>query len=403
MNLEEKIKSVKASLVAVKARVEAGDEKAMEEADVLLKQLAELEEKKAKADAFKATLDSIGSANSGTKSGAPEQKGGSLGAKAASAVKGAGISRDTRGSVTVASSKAAGDPNKLPVGDAQSLVRETRSEWVMQPRRPLTVAALFTQESTEKDAVGYFVENATVEGGVEAVAEGGKYPVVTFGEPTLKTDALKKIGCIYKDTAELLSDGPRLAQSIDDRAQYLMDIAEEDQLLKGDGTGDNITGLLNTSGLQTGTYADIDDLIKKVKNAKVLVRKMTPGFRADGLLINDEDWDELTNLQDANKQFLAGGPWYGQYGNGGAPAEEPPLWGLRVVTTQAIERGTVVVGAFNLGASVIRKGGRTVEITNSDGDDFQRDLISFKPSERLTLAVRYPAAFVKLTKTTATN
>lgn len=62
-----------------------------------------------------------------------------------------------------------------------------------------------------------------------------------------KTDALKKIGCIYKDTDELLADAERLAQSIDNRAEYLLDITVEDQLLTGNGTGNNIEGLLNRS------------------------------------------------------------------------------------------------------------------------------------------------------------
>ncbi len=403
MNIEQLIEAAKAKLVALKSRVEDGEDAAIEEAEQLMGELADLEEKKAKADAFKAKVSSIGLSNSGEKKAdAAGSKGATLGERAMHAVKSAGISRDRPGIVTAGGAKAAADTNKLPVGDAASLVQETRDQWVMQPRRPLTVAALFGQETTDKDAVSYFVETATIEGGPGTIAEAGKYPQVHFGEPVKKTDGIKKIGCFYKETDELLSDGPRLAQSIDDRAMYLMDINEEDQLVSGTGTGNDICGLLKVSGLQTGTYADVNALVEKIKNAKVLIKKATPGFRADGLLVNDEDWDEITNLKDANKQYMAGGPWYGQYGNGGAPVEEPPLWGLRVVPTQAIAKGTIVVGAFKLGGSVIRHvSGRTVDVTNSDGTDFQNGIITIRPTERLTLAVRYPAAFVKLTKATA--
>lgn len=404
MNLAQLIAAKKAEILALKSRVETGDADATEKAAVLIAELEELEAKKAKADAFEATVARIGSDNAGSKgAGESRSKDGTIGERAARAVKSAGISRERRGSVTVGLRKegeaTTAGPNVLPTGDAAALAQETRSELAMQPRRPLTVAALFAQETTDKDAVTYYVESATVTGGPGMVSEGGKYPMVQFGEPQKKTDAIKKIGCIYKDTDELLSDAPRLAQSIDGRAMYLMDIKEEEQLLNGDGTGNNICGLLSTSGLQTGSWTDIESLVKKIKNAKVLVKKATPGFRADGLLINDEDWDELTNLQDSNKQFMAGGPFYGQYGNGGSTVEEPPLWGLRVVPTQAIERGTVVVGAFYLGGSVVRNGGRTVDVTNSDEDDFQNGLVAFRPSERAMLAVRYPAAFVKLSKT----
>ena len=63
----------------------------------------------------------------------------------------------------------------------------------------------------------------------------------------------------------------------------------------------------------------------------------------------------------------------------------------------------MVIGAFKLGGSVIRKGGRVIDITNSDGTDFEKGLVAFRPSERLALAVRYPAAFVKLSIVPATD
>ena len=109
--------------------------------------------------------------------------------------------------------------------------------------------------------------------------------------------------------------GGMLQMCIRDR----LDITVEDQLLTGNGTGNNIEGLLNRSGLQTATCAGMNAAIKAIKKAKVGIKKNTPGFRADALLINDEDWDELTNAQDANNQFLAGGPFYGAYGSSNGP------------------------------------------------------------------------------------
>ena len=64
--------------------------------------------------------------------------------------------------------------------------------------------------------------------------------------------------------------------------------------------------------------------------------------------------------------------------------------------TQAVPKGTCIVGAFYLGGSVIKKDGRVVDITNSDVDDFEHGRIAIRPSERMALAVRYPAAFVKI-------
>ena len=56
------------------------------------------------------------------------------------------------------------------------------------------------------------------------------------------------------------------------------------------------------------------------------------------------------------------------------------------------------VGAFKLGASVIRKNaGVTVDIANQNEDDFIKNLITILIEERLALAVRRPSCFVKIT------
>lgn len=392
MNLREKLSALLKELEGAKTK---------EDVDRIKGEIVAVKGQIALADEKQNILDSMNADNPVGGEGKAAAR--TLGEKAAAAVAAKGVERGQRFSVSsdaaTDGAKADPKPNARPAS-YNPAITEVRPDVLEGARRTLTVADLFAQETTTESAVTYFVEGP-VTGTPTAVGEGAAFPILEFGDPVANTDALKKIGCVYKDTDELLDDAARLAQSIDNRAEYLLDITVEDQLLSGDGTGNNIQGLLNRSGLQTATATSMEAAIKAIKKAKVGVKKNTPGFRADGLLINDEDWDELTNAQDANKQFLAGGPFYGAYGSNNGPAEEPPLWGLRVVPTQAIPKGTMVVGAFKLGGSVIRKGGRVIDMTNADGNDFDNGIVAFRPSERLALAVRYPAAFVKLTITQA--
>jgi HK97 family phage major capsid protein len=58
---------------------------------------------------------------------------------------------------------------------------------------------------------------------------------------------------------------------------------------------------------------------------------------------------------------------------------------------------TVAVGAFQASTTVYRKGGVRVESTNSHVDDFTNNLITTRIEERVALAVRIPAATVKVT------
>ena len=58
----------------------------------------------------------------------------------------------------------------------------------------------------------------------------------------------------------------------------------------------------------------------------------------------------------------------------------------------------IFVGSFKACASVVSKGGVSVEATNTDQDDFIKNRMTIRCEERLALAVRRPAGFVKIVK-----
>jgi HK97 family phage major capsid protein len=70
---------------------------------------------------------------------------------------------------------------------------------------------------------------------------------------------------------------------------------------------------------------------------------------------------------------------------------------MRVVVTSAITVGTALVGAFSEGAAIFRKGGVTVEATNSHGTYFASDITTLRAELRLALGVFRPSAFVAVT------
>lgn len=264
-------------------------------------------------------------------------------------------------------------------------------------RRPFVIADLFGSESTAKEAVSFYVEGA-VEGAPAMTAEAGKYSQIHFGEPQKQTNALKKVTAFWKASDELLSDSPRFVSHINGRAPYLMDYTKEEQLISGDGTGNNITGLLNTNGIGAETYTAIDlSFIDSLLEYNQQIQEATPNFNADALLVSNADYRALMTLKNSADQYVFGGPVnivYGQNAN-----VSPVVWsGIRIVPTAALTAGTMVLGAFKRGATVVNHvEGRRFE-TAYDGEDFTHGLVTFRTSERFTLAVEYPGAFVKLTK-----
>ena len=263
--------------------------------------------------------------------------------------------------------------------------------------RPV-IADLLGSGAISGNAISYFVEGA-VTGDFETVAEAGLKPELEFGNPTAVVDALKKIAGRTKFSDELIEDADFLKTEIDVRMLYLLAMKEEAQLLKGDGTGQNVLGLLNRSGVQTEAAADEADEADALFRAMTKVSTAT-ALTADGIVINPLDYQTFRLNKDGNGQYFGGGYFAGQYGNGGVP-EQPPLWGLRTIVTPAIDAGTVLVGSFSQGATVYRKGGVRVDATNTNEDDFNNNLVSLRVEERIALAVRYPAAFVKVSMAAA--
>jgi HK97 family phage major capsid protein len=122
----------------------------------------------------------------------------------------------------------------------------------------------------------------------------------------------------------------------------------------------------------------------------------------DWLVIHPTDWEAIRLLTDTAGQFFGGGPFQGPYGSGSnidasnqLSAATDSLWGKPVYVTGIVGAGTAIVGSTS-SAQVWRKGGLTVEMTNSNETDFLNNLLAIRAEERLGLAVYRPTGFVEV-------
>lgn len=273
---------------------------------------------------------------------------------------------------------------------------------VVRAYRPrLVVADLLGSGTISGNAITYFIEGGW-EGGFATVAEGAAKPQAHATDPTTATDSLKKIAAFLKFTDEMIEDLDFFVTEINNRGLYELAKFEEAQILSGNGTGQNLTGLLNRSGIGTqarGTVASGDTVADTIFRAMTQVTTGS-GLDPDGIVIHPTDYQALRLSKDNNGQYYGGGFFTGEYGVGGI-MQQPPLWGLRTVVTPSITAGTVLVGAFQQAATVYRKGGVRVESTNSHASDFTSNLVTTRIEERVALAVRVPLGIVKTTITAA--
>lgn len=298
-------------------------------------------------------------------------------------------------SVATPEFKAATDPNDTSGADMVPLLTEYDRTIVRGFREAPVVADLLGSGTISGNSISYLVEGA-VEGAFTTVAEGAAKPQMHFVNPTAEVDSLTKIAAWWDTTDEMVEDLPFMVSEINTRGLYLLSTVEEQQLLNGGGTGTDLTGILNRSGIQTETQAVAPDTAQDAIFRAMMKVQTATGLVADGIVMHPSNYQDLRLAKDGNDQYYGGGFFTGQYGTGGL-AWMPPLWGLRTVVTSAIAADTVLVGAFRQGATVYRKGGIRVESTNSDLGKFTSNLITTRIEERLALAVRVPAAFVDVT------
>lgn len=252
--------------------------------------------------------------------------------------------------------------------------------------RPLTIEGLFPSLPISTNAFEYVQENeAKNVNGAAFVAEGAQKP---FGSTDFeaKTGTVKTIAHLARISKQLMADAPALVAYINQRLVYGVDLVVEDQLVTGDGTGQNLSGILHDGNYTVhgatkanlGKAPTIFDLILFAK-AKV----EDAFFRPNVILLNPIDWTSMLMEKNASGDYYLGHP---------ASVAPKYLWGLPVWTTPAITQGKFLVGDFNAAATLWTRQGMTVEMFEQDVDNVQKNLVTIRAERRLGFGVERAAA-----------
>ena len=188
-------------------------------------------------------------------------------------------------------------------------------------------------------------------------------------------------------TRQFYDDVNGLRALVDSNLVYGLVQAEELQLLLGDGTGENVTGILpqataySAAAIPTTTTTMVDT----IRWAKRQVRM--EGYIPDGIVINPEDLAIIDLIKDGNGLY--------QFANWRVGGEQQPsLWGLSVRTSNAITAGTFLVGAFGTQARIRDRMEIELAMTDTHGDFFMKNKYQLRAEKRVGLEVIRPTAFV---------
>ena len=249
----------------------------------------------------------------------------------------------------------------------------------------LTMESLFPAVPTGSNAIEFTKENVFTNNAAEAAEGAAKAESsLTF---TLVNMPISTVAHWIKISRQLAMDHAALAAYVDLRMRYGVDRKVETQLVSGDGTAPNISGILDSGNFTAHGYADaaLGSTLKKL----VLIRKImgdlwAAGYPADAIVLNAADWAQIEiDIFTANTNMIAF-----RYDEGGRPI----LFGVPVVQSVGMTADQVAVGAFASAATLYNREGVVVEMSDSDSDNFTKNLITLRAERRLALATERPAA-----------
>ncbi|GAA2629640.1 phage major capsid protein [Streptomyces axinellae] len=271
-------------------------------------------------------------------------------------------------------------------------------------QRPLTLRDVVTSGTTSSDTIEYVrmtsatnnaapvaeatssaapTAPASVPGALVNNAGGGYKPESALAAAKVTTP-VRTIAHWIPITKRSLSDASQIRTLIDSFLRYGLEEELEDQMVSGDGTGENFEGLANVSGVQAQAWDT--NALTTLRKAKTKVRTVGRSM-ANAYLLNPADLETVDLLQDNEGRFYFGGP----AGVGSASV----LWGIPVIETEAVPAGTGYVGDFRK-AILWDREQASITVTDSHADFFVRNLVAILAEMRAAFGVIQPSAFVEV-------
>ncbi|CAB3921902.1 phage major capsid protein [Achromobacter mucicolens] len=258
------------------------------------------------------------------------------------------------------------------------------------PRQELRIRDLIPSVPVTGQSYTYFKELLHTRGAAP-VAEGATKPQsnVTFEQ---KTDLVKKIAVWIPVSDEALDDVPQLFGYLQQLLRYDLKLEEEEQILKGDGTGNNLPGIMTQATAFNAALGKAGDTaIDTVRRAIYQVRKQAK-LAADATVMTELDWMNIELQKDAQNRYLFANL---------QGFVTPILWGRPVITSDSMDEGNgtdtggeFLVGNFQRGATIYDRMSFLFKV-GMINDDFIKNQRALLVEERLGLAVRRNYAFVK--------
>jgi hypothetical protein len=265
---------------------------------------------------------------------------------------------------------------------------------VPRGQRTARVRDLFPVATTNNNLIDFFrVLGFNEGGGAGQAAPVADYSGGAFGLKPKSTLNFQPAQAPVRTIAHweaahrnVIQDVPQLQATINNELLYGLALVEDEQILRGDGTGENLLGILNTPGIQTYTPSGAEPKADSLRKAQTFA--IIANYPPSGYVVHPNDWEDIELDKGTTNDHY-------RLVTNIAVGAEARVWRLPIVETPAMNEGTFLTGAFGTGAQLYDRQAANVRIAEQHADFFVRNAIVILVEERLALATKRPESFVK--------
>jgi len=263
------------------------------------------------------------------------------------------------------------------------------------PSRVVHMRNILPQGTTNSDVVR-FVKESAYSDGTAAKAEGATLGQSDFNL-TASNAIVSKIGAYFRVSEEMLADAPAIASYISTRAGEKLMAQEDAQILNGNGTAPNLSGIVTDSAdFVTGAGGAFYQSIESANEFDVLVAALNQlalsEYQANYIILNPSDFHKILLLKDTQNNYLKDQVYAGL---------APNFMGVPVIVNTAIAAGSFLVGNFSIGSQLWTRDNLSVEFYREDGTNVRDGFVTAVVKERVALTNYLPNAFVNGSFSTA--
>ncbi|MGW8190152.1 phage major capsid protein [Sphingomonas hankookensis] len=271
-------------------------------------------------------------------------------------------------------------------GSAGGLIVSQRESGIIDiPKRPdVILRDLVTVVPTTSANIEFAKQTARTNN-ARPVAEGTTKPYSDYAWGRVSTP-VRTLAHLAKLTRQAMDDAPQLQGEVDAEMRYGLALSEDAQILNGDGSGENLLGLMLQAtpyALPSGATAPTNP-IDKLRAA--ILQSTLALYSPTAFVLNPIDWYNIEIQKDAAGGYIFANP---------LQMAGPTLWGKPVAATVSMAAGAFLTGDLKRAATLYDRMAVEVLISSENADDFEKNLFTMRAEERLALAVKRPAALIK--------